>query len=59
MALRFLPGQQALVKGSFEVVTVVAVSNTNVLVERAGGQTSFRPDELEDYCGDLCPLRQP
>lgn len=52
----FSPGDDALVKGSFEVVTVKAQSGNEVLVLRAGGQTTYRADQLEPYDPDFCPL---
>ena len=53
---RFEPGAQALVRGSFEVVDVIAQSGQSVLVKRAGGQTTYDADELEPFDPDFCPL---
>lgn len=53
---RFAPGSEALIKGSFEVVTVKAQSGDNVLVKRAGGQWTYRADELTPFTPDFCPL---
>lgn len=52
----FEVGGDALVKGSFEVVTVKAVTDDTILVERAGGQTTYSPNELEPFDPDFCPL---
>lgn len=52
----FNPGDLALIRGSFEEVTVVAQSGHNVLVKRAGGQMAYDADELEPYDPDFCPL---
>jgi hypothetical protein len=53
---RFEPGSDALIKGSFEVVTVIAQSGPEVLVKRAGGQTTYTVDQLEPYDPDFCPI---
>ena len=47
---------EGLQRGSFEIVTVKAQAGENVLVARAGGQTTYRADELEPYDPDFCPL---
>lgn len=51
-----LPGDEALVKGSFEVVTVLRQEGNIVLVKRGSGQTTFNRDQLEPYNPDFCPL---
>lgn len=52
----YAPGDDALVKGSFEVVTVIAQSGDSILVKRGGGQTNYSADQLEPYDPDFCPL---
>ena len=52
---RYQPGEQALVRGSFEVVEVIAQYDLDVLVRRAGSQTTYSADQLEPY-SDTCPL---
>jgi hypothetical protein len=54
--MTFAPGSLALVRGSFEQVEIVASSSDTVLVKRGSGQTTFRPDQLEPYCPDSCPI---
>jgi hypothetical protein len=55
-APQFIPGGEALIKGSFEVVTVKAVSDEAILVTRAGSQWAYSPDQLEPLQPDSCPI---
>jgi hypothetical protein len=52
----YQPGDTALIRGSFEVVDVIAQFDMDVLVRRAGGQTTYSVLELEPYDPDFCPL---
>lgn len=52
---KYQRGDQALVRGSFEVVEVIAQYDLDVLVRRAGSQTTYSADQLEPY-SDTCPL---
>lgn len=56
MTTCFTPGSLALVRGSFEQVEVLAASPETVLVKRGSGQTTFRPDQLDPYDPDTCPI---
>ena len=53
---KYQRGDQALVRGSFEVVEVIAQYDLDVLVRRAGSQTTYSVDQLEPYDPDFCPL---
>ena len=56
MMRSFQPGDEALVRDSFEVVTVIAQDGDTVLVKRGGGQAAYRLNALEPYVPDFCPL---
>lgn len=53
---RFEPGSFALIRGSYEEVTIIAQHDDTVLVARAGGQWPYRADELEPLEPDVCPI---
>lgn len=53
--LQFAPHDRALLNGSFEEVEVLAQDGENVLIKRAGGQTTVHANQLEPY-DDTCPL---
>lgn len=50
----FEPGREAYIKGSFEVVPIIAVEGDNVLVKRANGQWTYHKDQLVPYTDDVC-----
>lgn len=52
----FAPHALALIRGSFEEVTIIAQHGDTVLVSRAGGQWPYRADELEPYSPDVCTI---
>lgn len=53
----FAPGDDAILKGSFEVVSVVIQFQDTVLIKRAGGQMAVDADKLEPWCGGQCPIK--
>lgn len=53
----FKPGDEAIIKGSFEVVRVNSQTDRRVLVTRAGGQTIYDARKLEPWCSGQCPLQ--